>query len=211
MTRSRAGDAERASVLTATSKKSLFIRSAGTCTVQATSVTQGSHAVRASIGTIELKASGSPLDVRFLGKPMITSPKDDFLLNDNPLVIEGLGTAEGNTIIVSDQYDKSVCTATVKAGGTWSCMPTKQPQPGTEITVVAKDEAGNESEPTTVTGKTSGAQPASFTLTVPPAQVAVKTGGTTGGSMATYGLLMNLTMGINGIWVAAKRRKTWEK
>ncbi|MCL2783936.1 MAG: Ig-like domain-containing protein [Propionibacteriaceae bacterium] len=81
----------------------------------------GSHAARVYVNNVELSQHGSPMDLRFLAPPVITSPKDGDSTNQDPVVIEGTGTTPGNTITVKDEDGKTVCTATIQANGTWSC------------------------------------------------------------------------------------------
>jgi len=135
----------------------------GDCTVNATSATAGSHSVRGSIGTIELTQSGSPLDVRFLGRPVITSPEDGTVTNDDPLVITGTGQTPGNTITVKDDEGATICTAVIAANKTWTCSKSL---PDGEYTLVAVESTpdgvgqSDPSDPVTVTiDKTKPAKP----------------------------------------------------
>jgi hypothetical protein len=82
--------------------------------------------------------------------PVIESPAEGEVTND--ATPEFSGTAEpGSTVVVEDAEGNEVCTD-VAEGGTWSCTPTS-PLPDGEntYTATATDEAGNTSEPDTVT------------------------------------------------------------
>jgi len=62
------------------------------------------------------------------------------------------GTAEpGSTVTVKDRNGKVLCSTTAGSGGSFSCIPSPKPGDGDDLTVTAKDAAGNESQPTTVT------------------------------------------------------------
>jgi len=92
----------------------------GTGTTGGTSTQGGSHPARVFVSGVELSQHGSPLDVRFMAPPTITSPKDQDITNKNPLPIAGTGQTVGDTITVND-LGVEVCTATVQANLTWSC------------------------------------------------------------------------------------------
>ncbi|MDR0285886.1 MAG: Ig-like domain-containing protein, partial [Propionibacteriaceae bacterium] len=93
---------------------------AGSATVRATAELGGSYPVRASAGGAELTAHGSPLDVRFLTVPTITSPHAGDLTSQDPLVIAGTGQTPGDTVTVQDG-GQVVCWTTVGADYHWSC------------------------------------------------------------------------------------------
>ena len=93
----------------------------GTATLAATSAVGGHHSATAKVDGIELTQHGSPMDIRFLAAPAITSPKDGDVTNEKPLVITGTGQEPGDTVTVKDG-DNDVCHAEVLANGTWSCQ-----------------------------------------------------------------------------------------
>ena len=140
---------------------------AGTCTVNGTSQTAGAHPVRALVGTTELLQSGSPMDLRFLGAPAITSPKNGDTVNDDPLVITGTGQNEGDTIVVTDKNGDEVCRAQVTASKTWSCSKSLSDGEHT-LTAVEQIPGGNTSDPSApVTVVLDTAKPAAPTITGP--------------------------------------------
>ena len=89
-------------------------------TVAGTSAISGSHTASARVNGVELTGHGSPMDLRFLGAPVITSPTDGGLDNGKPLVITGTGQTPGDRIVVTEGTDQ-VCEAVVRDNLTWSC------------------------------------------------------------------------------------------
>ncbi|GAA5130519.1 hypothetical protein GCM10023339_61100 [Alloalcanivorax gelatiniphagus] len=84
--------------------------------------------------------------------PVIITPADDSTTDDN--TPEFSGTAEpGSTVVVTDGDGNEVCTAeAAPVTGDWSCTPTEPIDDGEDTyTATATDEAGNTSEPDTVT------------------------------------------------------------
>ncbi|MCL2735214.1 MAG: Ig-like domain-containing protein [Propionibacteriaceae bacterium] len=117
----------------------------GSATLSATSRVGGSHLARVLVGGVELSQHGSPLDIRFLGAPTITGPKDGDLTNEDPLVVTGTGQTPGDTIVVRDG-DTVVCETTVAEDLTWSCSVTL-PDGDHTLTATEEDEGRNVSEP----------------------------------------------------------------
>ncbi|WP_162616461.1 Ig-like domain-containing protein [Xylanimonas allomyrinae] len=68
----------------------------------------------------------------------------------NGKTVTGTGETPGDTITVKSD-DTTLCTAKVKADGTWSCTPLPTPGDGAELTVTETDPTGNVSDSTTVT------------------------------------------------------------
>lgn len=62
-----------------------------------------------------------------------------------------VGTAEPFSVVTVTSGSTTQCTATVSAGGAFSCTPVSMLADGTVVTVVATDDAGNVSAPTLVT------------------------------------------------------------
>lgn len=82
--------------------------------------------------------------------PVIDTPADgDVTTDPTP---EFSGTAEpGSTVVVEDADGNEVCTD-VAEGGSWSCTPAQNlPEGEATYTATATDDAGNTSEPDTVT------------------------------------------------------------
>jgi len=82
--------------------------------------------------------------------PVITSPKQGDLTNDNTPVITGTGEP-GATVTVTDTTDPSnpapLCTAVVAPDGTWSCTSSKLADGSHTIQATQTDPAGNTSVP----------------------------------------------------------------
>ncbi len=100
--------------------------------------------------------------------PIILSPADGDLTNDNTPTFEGVADA-GTTVTVTLEDGAFVCAATVDAKGLWSCTP-GAPLPDGEHTFVAVsgDGAGNESDPSgPVTITIDTVAPAPPTVTAP--------------------------------------------
>jgi len=94
--------------------------STGSAIVNATSAVGGAYEAKAFIGSVELVKHGSPMELRFLAAPVITSPKDGALTKDDPLKVVGTGQIPGNTVVVSEG-GKEVCRGTVGSDFTWGC------------------------------------------------------------------------------------------
>ena len=114
----------------------------GTVTWKVTSPVAGTHHVRVLVDGVDI--TGSPLDLRFVGPPQITSPSDGDVLDTNEVTITGVGRTDGDTITVSED-DQEICTATV-IDGEWSCTATMTDG---EHTVIAIEETseGTQSDP----------------------------------------------------------------
>jgi uncharacterized repeat protein (TIGR01451 family) len=97
------------------------------------------------------------VDTMAPGIPVINAPT-----NGQP--VSGSGEP-GATVDVTTPGGAS-CTATVQANGTWSCTLTGNLVNGDDITATQTDEAGNESDPTTVTGGLDTEAPG-ITITTP--------------------------------------------
>jgi|GEM_PF-2455872 len=90
--------------------------------------------------------------------PVINAPT-----NGQPVT----GTGEpGATVDVTTPGGAS-CSATVQGNGSWSCTLTGNLVNGDDITATQTDEAGNESDPTTVTGGLDTEAPDAPTITTP--------------------------------------------
>jgi len=114
-------------------------------TVAATSAVGGSHAASAFVNGVELIRHGSPMDLRFLGAPAITSPKDGDLSNDNPLVVTGTGQNVNDVIVVTDGEDEA-CVAVVRLDLTWFCEAFLEDGDHT-LVAVETNEDGTDSPP----------------------------------------------------------------
>jgi len=80
--------------------------------------------------------------------PSITGPADGDLTNNDTPTISGTGTAEGDTVTVTDETGATLCTAIVKADKTWSCTPTRPLPDGRHtITATETDQGGNTGSP----------------------------------------------------------------
>ena len=90
----------------------------GSSTVSYTSTQAGGHAAEVLLDYQVV--TGSPVDVRFLAAPVITSPGDGGVTKDNPATVTGTGQNPGDTVSVSDGKD-TVCTAVVQPDLSWSC------------------------------------------------------------------------------------------
>ncbi|WP_395377193.1 Ig-like domain-containing protein [Marinicella sp. W31] len=90
--------------------------------------------------------------------PVITTPT-----NGSPVS----GTGEIGATVVVTTPSGSTCTATVQVDGTWSCSLSPEPIDGEDITAVQTDEAGNDSDPTTVTGGIDTVAPDAPVITAP--------------------------------------------
>ena len=75
--------------------------------------------------------------------PVITTPT-----NGDPVS----GTGEAGATVVVTTPSGATCTTVVAANGTWSCTLSPAPVDGEDITAEQTDEAGNTSQPTTVSG-----------------------------------------------------------
>ncbi|MCL1923794.1 MAG: Ig-like domain-containing protein, partial [Propionibacteriaceae bacterium] len=85
-------------------------------------------------------------------KPIVNDPEKPFGIDD-PIIITGSGEEEGNEIIIRDENGDTVCTTKVGPAPdfAWTCEFSVQPEDGVhELSVVEKDKAGNESDPSVV-------------------------------------------------------------
>ena len=110
------------------------------------SLVAGSHVVHVYVGTAEVP--GSPLEVTFLGPPVILSPADGSELKESLVTITGTGQTDGDTILVSDSGVR-MC-ATIVADGAWSCQVSLSDGSHT-LTAVEQTPRGNDSPPASVT------------------------------------------------------------
>jgi len=122
----------------------------GDNTLTATETDQGGNTGDPST-TITINVDTTP--------PSITGPADGDLTNNDTPTISGTGTAEGDTVTVTDGHGNVLCTATVRADKTWSCTPNR-PLPDGPQTIIATetDQGGNTgtpSDPIVVTIDTS--------------------------------------------------------
>ena len=97
----------------------------------------------------------------------------DTMAPDAPVIITPTngdpvsGTGEVGATVVVTTPSGATCTTTVQIDGTWSCSLSPAAIDGEDITAVQTDEAGNASDPTTVTGGVDTAAPAEPTITAP--------------------------------------------
>ncbi|MCL2784928.1 MAG: Ig-like domain-containing protein, partial [Propionibacteriaceae bacterium] len=78
--------------------------------------------------------------------PTVTGPNGP--TNNNPPTLTGGGDESGNTITITDEDGKVVCTTAVGEDGTWSCTLDDPLVDGEhELSVTETDPAGNESDP----------------------------------------------------------------
>jgi len=119
----------------------------GTGELTTTSFQGGAYPASTYVDGVELIGHGSPLELRFLDKPVITSPTTGEVTKDRPTTVTGLGQNPGDLISVNEN-DSQVCTAIVSEDKTWSCTP-ETSFPDGEHTLVAKetDQVGNTSDP----------------------------------------------------------------
>jgi large repetitive protein len=82
------------------------------------------------------------------GAPVVTSPLNNSVTNDNTPAISG--TAEPDSTVTVTLNGNAVGTATTSATGTWSFTPTTPMADGPyTVVVTARDAAGNTSAPST--------------------------------------------------------------
>ena len=112
----------------------------------------GRHQARALVNGVELSATGSPMDLRFLTTPSITSPKQGDQSNDRPLAVTGTGQEAGDTVTVKDG-GTVICSAAVKADLTWTCDATLADGDHalTATTVTANGNSSSPSAPVVIT------------------------------------------------------------
>ncbi|MCL2784095.1 MAG: Ig-like domain-containing protein [Propionibacteriaceae bacterium] len=141
---------------------SLVTGAPGTATMKAHSNQRGSHIARVLVTGVELTQHGSPMNLRFMSRPVITSPGDGDLINDSTPTVSGTGDESGNTVTVTDKDGKELCTATVAEDLNWTCT-VKTPLGDGDHTLVAteKDGAGNKSDPSAPVHITVDTQPPS--------------------------------------------------
>jgi hypothetical protein len=94
---------------------------------------------------VELTKNGSPLDVRFLASPVITSPTDGGTTKDDPVTVTGTGQNPGDTVTVSTGKE-TACTAIVQPDLTWSCKAPLKDGDNT-LTAVETTPGGGSSNP----------------------------------------------------------------
>jgi len=142
-------------------------REDGTATLSAASDQAGSFAARALVAGVELSGHGSPLDLRFLGAPTITSPVDGTVSTDKAVTVTGVGQNPAATITVKDAT-VAVCTTPVQSDRRWSCTATLADGQHT-VTAVETTRTGEVSPPS---------DPVTFTIDTeaPPAPVVTKPG-----------------------------------
>jgi len=119
----------------------------GTGTLNVTSDTGGEYLATAKVKGVELTEHGSPMHIKFLGKPVITSPHGGDLTKNNKPEIKGTGSVPGYEVVVTDG-GKEVCKATVQIDKSWSCTPTTPLSEGPHTIVATENnKAGKTSDP----------------------------------------------------------------
>ncbi len=159
---------------------------AGTVLGTATTGTDGKYTVTLDPGTatanqtlsvVEKNASGTESQPATATTPAdVTAPTVDNITGNSGSGYEITGTADPNTTIeVRDPAGAVIGTGTSDANGDFTVtLPTGTTNPGDTLTVIGKDNAGNESQPTEVL------VPADATVTAPTVT------GVTGNSVAGY-------------------------
>ena len=159
---------------------------AGTVLGTATTGTDGKYTVTLDPGTatanqtlsvVAKNASGTESQPATATTPAdVTAPTVDNITGNSGSGYEITGTADPNTTIeVSDPSGAVIGTGTSDANGDFTVtLPTGTTNPGDTLTVIGKDNAGNESQPTEVL------VPADATVTAPTVT------GVTGNSVAGY-------------------------
>ncbi|WP_142423983.1 Ig-like domain-containing protein [Enterococcus faecalis] len=159
---------------------------AGTVLGTATTGTDGKYTVTLDSGTatanqtlsvVAKNASGTESQPATATTPAdVTAPTVDNITGNSGSGYEITGTADPNTTIeVRDPSGAVIGTGTSDANGDFTVtLPTGTTNPGDTLTVIGKDNAGNESQPTEVL------VPADATITAPTVT------GVTGNSVAGY-------------------------
>ncbi len=159
---------------------------AGTVLGTATTGTDGKYTVTLDSGTatanqtlsvVAKNASGTESQPATATTPAdVTAPTVDNITGNSGSGYEITGTADPNTTIeVRDPSEAVIGTGTSDANGDFTVtLPTGTTNPGDTLTVIGKDNAGNESQPTEVL------VPADATVTAPTVT------GVTGNSVAGY-------------------------
>ena len=159
---------------------------AGTVLDTATTGTDGKYTVTLDSGTatanqtlsvVAKNASGTESQPATATTPAdVTAPTVDNITGNSGSGYEITGTADSNTTIeVRDPSGEVIGTGTSDANGDFTVtLPTGTTNPGDTLTVIGKDNAGNESQPTEVL------VPADATVTAPTVT------GVTGNSVAGY-------------------------
>ena len=157
---------------------------AGTVLGTATTGTDGKYTVTLDSGTanqtlsvVAKNASGTESQPATATTPAdVTAPTVDNITGNSGSGYEITGTADPNTTIeVRDPSGAVIGTGTSDANGDFTVtLPTGTTNPGDTLTVIGKDNAGNESQPTEVL------VPADATVTAPTVT------GVTGNSVAGY-------------------------
>ncbi|EPI33793.1 Ig-like domain-containing protein [Enterococcus faecalis] len=159
---------------------------AGTVLGTATTGTDGKYTVTLDPGTatanqtlsvVAKNASGTESQPATATTPAdVTAPTVDNITGNSDSGYEITGTADPNTIIeVRDPAGAVIGTGTSDTNGDFTVtLPTGTTNPGDTLTVIGKDNAGNESQPTEVL------VPADATVTAPTVT------GVTGNSVAGY-------------------------
>ena len=159
---------------------------AGTVLGTATTGTDGKHTVTLAPGTatanqtlsvVAKNASGTESQPATATTPAdVTAPTVDNITGNSGSGYEITGTADPNTTIeVRDPAGAVIGTGTSDANGDFTVtLPTGTTNPGDTLTVIGKDNAGNESQPTEVL------VPSDATVTAPTVT------GVTGNSVAGY-------------------------
>ena len=159
---------------------------AGTVLGTATTGTDGKYTVTLDPGTatanqtlsvVAKNASGTESQPATATTPAdVTAPTVDNITGNSGSGYEITGTADSNTTIeVRDPSGAVIGTGTSDANGDFTVtLPTGTTNPGDTLTVIGKDNAGNESQPTEVL------VPADATVTAPTVT------GVTGNSVAGY-------------------------
>ncbi|WP_158501810.1 Ig-like domain-containing protein [Vitiosangium sp. GDMCC 1.1324] len=105
------------------------------------------------------------IEVAIVPQPTIQTPAPGTITRDNTPTYSG--TALPGTTVTVTEGSTVLCTATVTAAGTWSCDSTPLSEGPHTVTAVAKDGAGNESQPATTNFTVDTVAPAAPVITSP--------------------------------------------
>ena len=130
------------------------VKNDGTYSCQSTQTLSGDPATQYTFTASQTSPAGVPsapsapvsetISTATPNTPTLTVPAHPVNTQDVPL--SGAGTA-GDTIAVLDPTGQIVCTATVKADGTWTCTTTALPEGTTKLTAVDVSKSGVPSAP----------------------------------------------------------------
>jgi hypothetical protein len=106
--------------------------------------------------------------------PVVTGPRTGAIIGTGKPEVTGTGEP-GGTINVTDKGGETLCTATVKPDGTWSCMVNKPlPEGPNEIDVTQTSPGGGTSEPTVVKPVVDTQAPPAPVVTAPKTGESIK-------------------------------------